>query len=105
MKTYTVKITPDTKADLRRYLKYLRDNKRNPQAAASVADDFKETTEKLKTIAGSIVEPESERLRERGLRRINFQRHNYFLLYRVVDDVAEVTDMFHGYEDYENKLT
>ena len=59
MKTYSVKITPDMKADLRRYLGYIQKKIRNSQAVAAVAADFRETKEKLKTVAGSITGPES----------------------------------------------
>ena len=48
--------------------------------------------------------PESKKLKERNLRRINFKRHNYFMLFRKEDDKAVVVEIFHGLEDYENKL-
>ena len=104
MKTYKVKVTPDAKKDFKRYIKYIKDNLANPQAAKSVAGDYKETKESLKSIAGSLSDPESFELKKRGLKRINFRRHNFFLLYRVMGDTAEITNMFHGSEDFENKL-
>ena len=104
MRIYSVKVTPDARADLKRYLRYIKNNLNNPQAVRTVAQDFRDTKNKLKTVAGSIAEPESEKLKKRGLRRINFQRHEYFLLYRISDDIVEITNMFHGSEDFENKL-
>lgn len=49
-------------------------------------------------------EPDSDKLRERGLKRINFRAHNYFMLFRIRDDRVEIIDIFHGSEDFENKL-
>lgn len=66
--------------------------------------DYRETRESLSRIAGSIKEADSEKLRERNLKRINFRRHDYFLLFRIDGEVATVTNVFHFLEDYENKL-
>ena len=43
MMTYRVVVTPDAKADLRRYAAYLINVKQSKQAAKSVMDDFRET--------------------------------------------------------------
>ena len=104
MKTYCVVVTDDAKADLKRYRDYILKKFNNPQAARAVIIDFRETRTKLKTVAASLQDPESEVLKQRGLKRINFQRHNYFLLFRIVDDRVYVTNVFHFLEDYENKL-
>ena len=104
MKTYIVKITPDAKADLDRYKNYLLEKKNSKQAARNVVKDFNLTATKLKDVAGSLAEPESLKLKERGLKRINFLKHDYFLLYRIEGSYVYVTDMFHSLEDYESKL-
>ena len=104
MKTYCVIVTDDAKADLKRYRDYILNNFKNPQAAKALIFDFRETRRKLETISASLQDPESEVLRQRGLKKINFQRHNYFLLFRIVGDRVYVTNVFHFLEDYENKL-
>ena len=104
MKTYRVKVSPEAKEALNRYKSYLRDAKYSSQAAKNVVVDFYETAAQLRTSAGSLPDPESEKLRAKGLKRINFLRHDYFLLYRIDGDIASVTNMFHSREDYENKL-
>ena len=104
MTAYKVKITPDAKNDLKRYRDYLLYNKKSPQAARRIVRDFYETAAKLKIIAGSLAEPESMRLKERCLKRINFVKHDYFLLYKIERKNVYVIDMFHSLEDYENKL-
>ena len=105
MKQYRVIVTPDAERDLKCYLIYLRKVKKNPQAVKNVLKDFADTKKSLARTAGSIGEPKSEMLRARELKRINFSRHNYFLLFHIGEDnIAYVTNIFHGLEDYENKL-
>lgn len=36
--------------------------------------------------------------------RINFLNHKYFMLYRIVDDIVFVDNIFHELQDYENKM-
>lgn len=105
MNSYKVKVSIDGKNDLRRYISYLVINKKSKQAATSVMDDFTETRTILADVAESLAKPESEELLKRGLKRINFQRHNYFCLYKIEDDKAIITNIFHGREDFENKLS
>ena len=72
MKTYKLVLTADVKKDLRRYLGYIRRKYKNNQAIKSVRDDFYETAVSLKENADSIKEPDSDGLRKRKLKRINF---------------------------------
>ena len=105
MKQYKVIVTPDAEEDLRKYVAYLRDVKKNPQAVKNVLEDFRDTKKSLKNVAGSIKEPDSEKLKESGLKRMNFLRHNYFVLFYIGDDdKVYITDVFHGLEDFESKL-
>ena len=104
MKKFKVYVTPTVKEDLRRYLGYVRRKLKNPLAAKSIAEDFRETKKDLSNIAGGIKDPDSKILLNRGLKRINFKRHNYFLLYRVNGSTVEITNMYHMLEDFENKL-
>ena len=39
-----------------------------------------------------------------GYRRINFQQHRYFMLYRIENAVVYVDDIFHELQDYENRM-
>ena len=104
MKSYRVVISDDAKADFRRYKDYLLKNKKSQQAAKNLVLDFRNTRKQLENVAGSLREPESEALKARGLKRINFLKHDYFLLFKIQEDVAYITNMFHSLEDYENKL-
>lgn len=104
MKTYRVVITKQAQNDLRTKLAYIRNRLKNPQALRNVYEDYRETRKELEQTAGIIHEPESDALRSRNLKRINFRRHNYFMLFRMKDDRVEITNIFHGTEDFENKL-
>lgn len=104
MKRYKVVIVSDAKEDLRRALDYLCNTKQSKQAAKNVKDDFVETGKTLSILAGSLKLCDNPKLAERGLRRINFKKHNYFMLYYVEGNTAVVTNIFHGMEDCENKV-
>ncbi len=104
MKKYKVRITPDAKEDLRNILAYLKNKYHNQQAVKNVWDDYIQTRKTLERSAGSLQEPESEQLQERGLKRINFLRHSYFMLYEMEEETAVIVKVFHSLEDYENKL-
>jgi len=104
MKKYHVVVTDDARADLKRYRDYILTKFRNPQAAKALILDFRETRKALETIAVSLQIPDSEALKKRDLKRINLQKHNYLVLFRIVDDSVYITNVFHFLEDYENKL-
>ena len=104
MKTYRVVVSIDAKASLKKYIRYLREVKLSSQAARNVLDDFKAMRTILSQVAGSLPIPESEKLKARSLKRINFQKHNYFMLYKVDGEMAIITNIFHGLEDFEGKL-
>ena len=101
---YKVVISEDAVSDLRRYVSYLINVKKNPQAASNLLDDYDETITVLTSVAGSLKPCESPNMKKRNLRRINFCHHNYFMLYQFEDQTAYVTNIFHGLEDSENKL-
>lgn len=58
----------------------------------------------LKHVAGSLKMCDNSRLEELGYHRINFQKHRYFILYRIENDVVYVDDIFHELQDYENRM-
>lgn len=101
---YKVVVTRDAEEDLERFIKYLVIEKKSMQAAGNVLNDYDATIEILKHVAGSLKLCDNPRLRQLGYRRINFLSHRYFMLYRIVDDVVFVDNIFHELQDYENKI-
>ena len=104
MKRYKVYITGRAFSDLRSRIGYLRNQKKSMQAAQALYDDYRETKTALAKIAGALADSDNEKLRQRGLKRINFLHHNYFMLFRVEKEKVIIVRVFHGLEDYQNKL-
>ena len=82
------KITAEAEEDLNQFVQYLLFAKKNKQAAKNVLDDFEDTIKKLKNVASSLKVCDNPRLQSFGYRRINFQQHRYFMLYRIENDIA-----------------
>ena len=104
MKIYRMRMSPRAKEDLKRRAFYLSHVKKNHQAAANLMMDFRKTRISLETIAGSIREPDSEILKSRKLKRINFKNHDYFILFRIDGNSVIIMSIFHALEDFESKL-
>ena len=101
---YKVVVTPDAEADLDNFILYLLYNKNNEQAAKNLLDDFENTKDKLAIVATSLKYCENPKLTRYGYRRINFLKHNYFMLYRVENNLVIIDNIFHGLQDFENHL-
>lgn len=99
-----VVITKDAEDDLDRFFKYLIFEKESMESAQNVLDDYDATIETLKLVAGSLKLCDNPRLRQLEYRRINFLNHRYFMLYRIVDNVVFVDNIFHELQDYEGKM-
>ena len=101
---YKIVVTSDAEEDLDRFLQYLLFEKKNEPAAGNILDDFGDTLNCLKNVAGSLSLCENQRLRALGYHRINFLRHRYFMLYRIEENTVFIDDIFHELQDYENKM-
>lgn len=101
---YKVVVTRDAEEDLERFIKYLIIGKESMPAAENVLNDYDATIESLRHVAGSLKLCDNPRLRQLEYRRINFLTHRYFMLYRVVDNVVFLDNIFHELQDYENKM-
>lgn len=101
---YEVKVTSEAEVDFEDFLQYLIFVKRNPQAARHFVDDFEATKQTLSRVAGSLKLCDNPELNRIGYRRINFLTMNYFMLYRIEGKTAVVDNIFHGSQDYENKM-
>ena len=101
---YKIKMTRDAQEDLDAIIQYLLFEKKSEQAAGNVLDDFENTKNSLKQVAGSLKLCENPRLAELGYRRINFMSHKYFMMYRIEGDTAIIDNIFHELQDHENKM-
>ena len=101
---YKVVITSDAEEDLDRFVRYLLFVKQNPQAATNVLNVFEETKHSLSHIAGSLQQCDNPHLNVFGYRKMHFQKHRYFMLYRIEDVLVIEDSIFHELQDYENKI-
>lgn len=51
---------------------------------------------------GSLKLCENTLLRDCGYRTIHLKRHNYFMIYRIIDNIVRVDGIYHDLQDYEN---
>lgn len=101
---YKIVVTQDAEEDLERFVKYLLFEKESIQAAQNVLEDYDATIESLKHVAGSLKLCDNPKLRKLEYRRINFLNHRYFMMYRIVEGMVFVDNIFHELQDYENKM-
>lgn len=97
MKTWKVLATEDVKRDLDNFIYYILVEKLNEQAAKALLDDYVETVNELAICAGTLKPLDDMELA--NYRKIRLRRHNYYLLYRIENDIAIIDRMFHDLQD------
>lgn len=58
--------------------------------------------ERLSIVADSLALCTNPILKDLGYRKILFSKHKYFMIYRIVDNVAVVEGIFHLSQDADN---
>lgn len=101
---YKVLITKEAETDLDNIVNYILFEKSNKEAAESIINDFSEVLSKLSHSAGSFKLCNNLKLKELGYRRLNFFKHDYFILYRIEENNVFIDKIFHFKQDYENKI-
>lgn len=101
---YKVKISDLATRQYDRFLNYIYNVLMNPQAAASLMQDFDDTIKNLEYHADSFSYCNSERLKELGFHKIHFQKHRYLLVYRIKQEKVIVEGIYHELQDYENAI-
>ena len=96
---WRVMATDDVEEDLSGFVRYLLYEKLSEQAADAVLQDYDDTLDVLERVAGSLKTVDNPQLAKFGYKRINFQRHNYYFLYRLEGDIAIVDGMYHDLQD------
>ena len=104
MQTFSVQMTGNAEDDLDRILHYLLYVKKSSQAAESVFKDFQETKIKLETVAGILKLMDNPVLAKEGYKKIGFQRHRYYLLFRIEGTAAIVDGIFDELQDTDGIL-
>lgn len=102
--TYKVIIMPPAKRKLDMYVSYTIDILKNKQAAKAILADAKSTKKRLSIVADSLKTCDNPMLRKYGYRIIRFEKHNFFMVYRIENSQVIVDGMFHELQDYEGIL-
>ena len=102
---YRVVLTKDAEEELEGFIQYLIFEKKSRQAASALLDDFEATKKNLSRTAGRHKLCDHPKLKELGYRRIHFQAHRYFMLYRTEEGTVVIDGIFHELQDYENRMT
>ena len=76
----------------------------NPDAARAVLEDFEATVERISQMGDRVPIGTHPIMRKRNLRRMNFQKHDYFVIYRVRGDIAEIVRIGHSLENLDKVL-
>ena len=98
---YKVIIMPPAQHRLDMYVEYTLRKLQNRQAAKAILEDAKITKKRLSEVADSLQFCDNPLLRGHGYRKINFLKHDFVMIYRVVDKEVVVDGMFHELQDYE----
>lgn len=101
---WIVKESIDVQNDLDEFVRYLLIDKKNEQAAIAVLNDYDDTLNELSKVAGSLKLLDDEEMARLGYRKIRFQRHRYYLVYKIIESNAIVLRMFHELQDVDNIL-
>lgn len=76
----------------------------NPGAARAIIADIGRTYERLERMADSYAMCQDPYLAYKGYRKIALAKHDYVILYTVIDDRVYVSGVFHMLENYIDKL-
>ena len=99
---YRVVITPVAKRQLDQYVGYTASILKNRTAAKRILEDAKQTKKRLADVAESLALCPNELLAKYGYRRVFFDKHDYFMVYRVEGKKVIVDAMYHELQDYES---
>ena len=99
---FKVVFTDNAKKQFVNIIDYLFFELNNAQAAYNVEQDMKETAQTLSHVADSLKLCDNPKLNSRGYRTIHFRRHRYFMLYKIIDNIARVDGVYHDLQDYES---
>ncbi len=102
--TYKVVVLPAAQMSLERYIAYTKKDLKNIIAAKNIAKDARATKKRLSEKAPLFQFCPDEELAALGYRTIHFEHYDYFMVYRIEENIVYVDDMFHDLQDYESIL-
>lgn len=105
MKTWEVQVIPRVENRLMGILSYIAENPLyNPDAARAVFEDFEATVKMIGKLGDSVAVGAHPIMQKRNLRRMNFLKHDYYLIYRIRGNVAQIVRIGHRLENLDKVL-
>lgn len=101
---YKVLISNRAEEQLSAIIEYVAERLCNPTAAKAILDDIESAFNTLETIPEAFAVCEDPYLSSKGYRKVVLKEHNYVLIYRLQDDIVQVSGIFHFRENYIEKL-
>ena len=101
---YKLVISERAEMHIDNILDYFVNILKNPGAARAIIADIEEAYSRLEYMAESFRYCNDSYLAGRGYRKIMLSRHDYLILYRVVDDEVQIGGVFHMLQNYAHKL-
>lgn len=102
--TYNVIITEKSQEQLDNIISYCVNVLRNKQAAKSILSDVEQAYCRLEQFANVFPLCQDEYLNFKEYRKINLLKHDYVIIYKIVDKNVIILGIFHMLEDYYHKL-
>ena len=99
---YKVVITPKAEHQLEMYVSYTLFTFKYKEYAKDILKDAKKTKQRLVKEASNLPLCANEELATYGYRKIMFQKHDFFMIYRIENDTVYVEGMYHTLQDFEN---
>lgn len=88
---YKLIISERAELHIDKILDYIVNTLKNPGAARAIIVDIEEAYSRLEYMAESFGYCNDVYLADRGYRKILLSSHDYLILYRVVDDVVQIS--------------
>ena len=101
---YKVIVTENAAQQVENILEYIIYRLHNEEAAIEILNEIEETYNSLEYLADSMAFCYDRYLKAKGYRKISLRKHDYVILYQIVDDKVYVNGVFHMLENYRDKL-
>ncbi|MCR5034338.1 MAG: type II toxin-antitoxin system RelE/ParE family toxin [Clostridia bacterium] len=102
--TYRLLVSNNADLQLEKILRYVAIKLDNPTAAAAILEDVKRTYIHLEHMPEAVALCEDPYLAAFGYRKIKLRDHDYVILFRLADDIVQISGIFHMRENYIMKL-
>lgn len=101
---YKLVISKNANENIDNIIDYVVNNLYDLQAARLILDDIETAYKKLEDSAEIYALCNDSYLASKGYRKLLLDKHNYVILYQLVNNEVRIGGVFHTRENYVNKL-